>query len=142
MLTRTARKRRFRGCRQAADATPDRQAGAHPPHVRGPLSEGSDIDAGAPGQCATPRSLTAAIAAQLRMLPPTTRGIVEMLAVLNVRMPLAQLGQAAQVDSPSAAIESAVAARPGRLVTGRTKLPRRDPPTADPGRRLRRYHRQ
>ena len=110
MLTRTARKRRFRGCRQAADATPDRQAGAHPPHVRGPLSEGSDIDAGAPGQCATPRSLTAAIAAQLRMLPPTTRGIVEMLAVLNVRMPLAQLGQAAQVDSPSAAIESAVAA--------------------------------
>ena len=33
-----------------------------------------------------------------------------MLAVLNLRMPLAQLGQAAQVDSPSAAIEPAVAA--------------------------------
>ncbi len=33
-----------------------------------------------------------------------------MLAVLNQRMPLAQLGQAAEVGSPSAAIEPAVAA--------------------------------
>jgi hypothetical protein len=33
-----------------------------------------------------------------------------MLAVLNLRIPLAQLGQAAQVGSPSAAIEPAVAA--------------------------------
>ena len=32
-----------------------------------------------------------------------------MLSVLNLRMPLAQLGQAAQVESPSAAIEPAVA---------------------------------
>ena len=36
------------------------------------------------------------------------RVIVEMLSVLNLRVPLAQLGQAAQVDSPSAAIEPAV----------------------------------
>jgi hypothetical protein len=33
-----------------------------------------------------------------------------MLVVLNLRMPLAQLGQAAQIGSPSAAIEPAVAA--------------------------------
>jgi hypothetical protein len=32
-----------------------------------------------------------------------------MLSVLNLRMPLAQLGQPAEVDSPSAAIEPAVA---------------------------------
>ena len=44
------------------------------------------------------------------MLPPETRVILEMLAVLNLRMPLAQLGQAAEVGSPSAAIEPAVAA--------------------------------
>jgi DNA-binding CsgD family transcriptional regulator len=43
-------------------------------------------------------------------LPPQTRAIVQMLSVLNLRMPLAQLGRAAQVDSPSAAIEPAVAA--------------------------------
>ena len=33
-----------------------------------------------------------------------------MLAVLDIQIPLAQLGQAAQIDSPSAAIEAAVAA--------------------------------
>ncbi len=110
MLTRTARKRRFRGCRQAAGATPDGRTGEHPPHVRTFLSEGFDFDPRNPGQRAPLRSLAATIGAHLRMLPPETRGIVEMLAVLNLRMPLAQLGQAAQVDSPSAAIESAVAA--------------------------------
>ena len=58
---------------------------------------------------ALPRSLAAAIGDHLRVLPPETRAILEMLAVLNLRMPLAQLGQAAQVGSPSAAIEPAVA---------------------------------
>jgi hypothetical protein len=33
---------------------------------------------------------------------------MEMLSVLNVRIPLAQLGQAAEADSPSSAIEPAV----------------------------------
>ena len=32
-----------------------------------------------------------------------------MLSVLNVRLPVSQLGQAAQIGSPSAAIEPAVA---------------------------------
>ena len=43
------------------------------------------------------------------MLPPETRAILEMLSVLNLRMPIAQLGQAAEIGSPSAAIEPAVA---------------------------------
>jgi DNA-binding CsgD family transcriptional regulator len=110
MLTRTARKRRSRGCRQAAGATPDRRTGEHPPYVRTLLSDGSGTDPQAQEQRAIPRSPDAAIGAHLRMLPPETRDIMEMLAVLNVPMPLAQLGQAAQVDSPSAAIEPAVAA--------------------------------
>jgi DNA-binding CsgD family transcriptional regulator len=43
------------------------------------------------------------------VLPPETRSIVEMLSVLNLRLPLAQLGEAAQVDSPGALVEPAVA---------------------------------
>jgi DNA-binding CsgD family transcriptional regulator len=45
---------------------------------------------------------------QLRALPPETLAIMEMLSVLNVRIPLAQLGQAAAAESPSSAIEPAV----------------------------------
>ncbi len=45
---------------------------------------------------------------QLRTLPPETLAIMEMLSVLNVRIPLAQLGQAAEAASPSSAIEPAV----------------------------------
>jgi hypothetical protein len=43
------------------------------------------------------------------VLPPETRRILELLAVLNLRIPLAQRGQGAQVSSPSAAIEPTVA---------------------------------
>jgi hypothetical protein len=43
------------------------------------------------------------------VLPPETRAILEMLAVLSLRLPLAQLGQAAQVGSPGAAIDPAAA---------------------------------
>jgi DNA-binding CsgD family transcriptional regulator len=62
------------------------------------------------GRLARPSSLAAAIGDRLLGLPAQTRAILQMLAVLNVPMPLALLGQAAQVDSPSAAIEPAVAA--------------------------------
>jgi DNA-binding CsgD family transcriptional regulator len=72
------------------------------------LSEGSGFDPRAPRRLALPTSLAAAISSQLRALPTETRAILEMLAVLNLRMALAQLGQAAQIDSPSAAIEPAV----------------------------------
>ena len=84
--------------------------GGHPLYLRTLLSEGSGFDPSAPGRAALPRSLAAAIGGHLRGLPSETRVILEMLAVLSLRMPLAQLGQAAQVGSPSAAIEPAVAA--------------------------------
>jgi DNA-binding CsgD family transcriptional regulator len=73
------------------------------------LSEGSGFDPRAAGRPALPRSLAAADGGHLRGLPPDTRSILEMLAVLNLRLPLAQLGQGAEVGSPSAAIEPAVA---------------------------------
>ena len=84
--------------------------GGHPLYLRTLLSEGSGFDSRSPERLALPRSLAAAVGDQLRGLPPETRTILEMLAVLNLRMPLAQLGPAAQVSSPSATIEPAVAA--------------------------------
>jgi DNA-binding CsgD family transcriptional regulator len=83
--------------------------GGHPLYLRTVLSEGAGFDSRAPERLALPRSLAAAIGDLLRGLPPQARAIVEMLSVLNLRVPLAQLGQAAQGGSPSAAIEPAVA---------------------------------
>lgn len=83
--------------------------GGHPLYLRTVLSEGSGFDPRAPGRLVLPRSLAAAVGEHLRVLPPDTRVALEMLSVLNLRMPLAQLGQAAQVGSASAAIEPAVA---------------------------------
>jgi DNA-binding CsgD family transcriptional regulator len=81
----------------------------HPLYLCTVLSEGFDFDLRAPGRWTLPRSLAAAIGDHLRVLPPETRSVLELLAVLNLRMPLAQLGQAAQVESPGTAIEPAVA---------------------------------
>ena len=86
-----------------------RATGGHPLYLRTVLSEGFDFDPRAPGRLALPRSLAAAVGDHFRGLPPDTRAIFQMLSVLNLRMPLAQLGQAAQVESPSTAIEPAVA---------------------------------
>ena len=86
-----------------------RRTGGHPLYLRTVLSEESDFDPQAPGRLALPRSLAAAIGDRLGGLPPDTRIILEMLSVLNLRIPLAQLGQAAEIESPSAAIEPAVA---------------------------------
>jgi hypothetical protein len=83
--------------------------GGHPLYLRTVLSEGFDFDPRAPGRRALPRSLATAVDDHLRVLPAETRGILEMLSVLNVCLPVAQLGQAAQIESPSAAIEPAVA---------------------------------
>ena len=84
--------------------------GGHPLYVRTLLTDGSGFGPGFPGRLTVPRSLADAIGDQLRGLPPDARAILEMLAVVNVRIPLAQLGQAAQAGSASAAIEPAVAA--------------------------------
>jgi len=86
-----------------------RRTGGHALYLRTLLSEGFDLDSRAPGRRALPRSLAAAVGDQLRVLPPETRVILEMLSVLNLRMPLAQLGFAAEVESPGAAVEPAVA---------------------------------
>jgi DNA-binding CsgD family transcriptional regulator len=87
-----------------------RGTGGHPLFLRTVLSEGFDFDPRAPGRLALPRSLAAAVGDLLRVLPPDTRAVLEMLSVLNLRMPIAQLGEAAEVESPSAAVEPAVAA--------------------------------
>ena len=116
-----------------------RSTGGHPLYLRTLLSEGSGFDPRAPGGHALPRSLAAAIGEHLSVLPAETRVILEMLAVLNLRLPIAQLGQAAEISSPSAAIEPAVAAGPGGVVAGRTHRPGGDPPPAGPGRDLRRH---
>jgi tetratricopeptide (TPR) repeat protein len=79
-------------------------------YLRTVLSEGSDFDPRAAGRLKLPRSLAAAVGDHLRVLPPPSLAIVEMLSVLNLRLPLAQLGLAAEIESPSAAIEPAVAA--------------------------------
>jgi DNA-binding NarL/FixJ family response regulator len=84
--------------------------GGYPLYLRTVLSEGSGFDPRAPGRLALPRSLAAAIGDHMRVLPAESRVLLEMLSVLNRRLPLAQLGQTAQVSSPSAAIEPAVAA--------------------------------
>ena len=85
------------------------RTGGHALYLRTLLSEGFDLDPRAPGRPALPASLAAVIGDHLRVLPPDTQAILEMLAVLNRQVPLAQLGQGASVASPSAAIEPAVA---------------------------------
>jgi tetratricopeptide (TPR) repeat protein len=83
--------------------------GGHPLYLSTLLSEGFDFDPRTPERLALPRSLAVAIGGHLRVLPPETRAALEMLSVLNLRLPIAQLGQAAEIGSPGEAIEPAVA---------------------------------
>ena len=86
----------------------DRTLG-HPLYLRTILSEGFDFDPRTAGRAPLPRSLAAAIGDHLSGLTPQARAVLEMLAVLNLRLPLAQLGEAVGVGSPSEALEPAVA---------------------------------
>jgi DNA-binding CsgD family transcriptional regulator len=61
-------------------------------------------------QVSVPASLASAIGDQLALLPEETRSLLQMLAVVNARVPLALVGGAASVTSPSVAIEPAVKA--------------------------------
>jgi DNA-binding CsgD family transcriptional regulator len=83
--------------------------GGHALYVRTVLSEGFDFDPPAAGRLALPPTLAAAVGDHVRALPPDAQRILEMLAVINLRMPLAQLGQGAEIESPGAAMEPAVA---------------------------------
>jgi DNA-binding CsgD family transcriptional regulator len=84
--------------------------GGHPLYLHTLLAEGSGFDPRRSGQLTLPRSLAEVVGGQLRGLPADTRGILEMLAVLNLRVPVAQLGQAARIAAPTRAIEPAVTA--------------------------------
>jgi DNA-binding CsgD family transcriptional regulator len=86
-----------------------KDTGGHPLYLQTLLNEGSGFDVRSPRRAALPRSLAAAVHDQLHGLPPESRAMLEMLAVLNQRVPLVQLGQAAQVAAPGAAIEPAAA---------------------------------
>ena len=83
--------------------------GRHPLYLSIVPGDGVNGDRRAARRLALLRPLAGVIGDQLRELPPETRAIVEMLAVLNARVPLAQLGRAAGAGSPSAAVEPAVA---------------------------------
>jgi DNA-binding CsgD family transcriptional regulator len=93
--------------RTGACAMPDHGTLEHRSYSSPALGEEAAPDPQDPWRLALLRSVNA-VGDYLWVLPPETRVILEMLSVLNVRMPLAQLGQAADVDSPSAAIEPAV----------------------------------
>ncbi len=82
----------------------------HALYLQTVLSEGVSAGLGRSGRIEVPPSLAAALADQLAVLPAGTRAVLEMLAVVNTRLPAARLGDAAEVGSASAAIEPAVAA--------------------------------
>jgi DNA-binding CsgD family transcriptional regulator len=102
-----------------------RRTGGHPLYLRTILVEEAGSDPRAPGRPVLPRSLAAVIGDRLAGLPADTRTILEMLSVLNLRIPLAQLGQAAGISSPSAAIEPAVVSGLISDLTASVKLARR-----------------
>ena len=97
------------GRQRAYSDTEKRGTGRHPLYLSIVPGDGVNGDRRAARRLALLRPLAGVIGDQLRELPPETRAIVEMLAVLNARVPLAQLGRAAGAGSPSAAVEPAVA---------------------------------
>ena len=82
--------------------------GGHVLYLRTLLTEGATQDSR--GRFEIPPSLAEAISEQLALLPVQTRAVLEILAVLDRPLPLARLGDVAGIDSPSEAIEAALAA--------------------------------
>ena len=82
----------------------------HALYLRTVLSDLDNLGRLGAARLPVPPSLAAAIGDQLTLLPAETRSLLEMLSVVDAAMPLALLGQAAGVASPSAAIEPAVRA--------------------------------
>ncbi len=87
----------------------DRTAG-HTLYLRTVLSDQDGLERLGRETAAVPASLAAAIGDQLATLPAPTRSLLEMLATVNGRVPLALLGEAAGVQEPTAAVEPAVRA--------------------------------
>jgi DNA-binding CsgD family transcriptional regulator len=86
------------------------RTGGHTLYLRTMLSDTESLARLGEGRSAVPVSLAATIADQLASLPAPTRSLLEMLAVVNGRAPLALLGEAAGVGEPSAAIQPALRA--------------------------------
>ena len=84
--------------------------GGHTLYLQTVLGDRESWDRPEDGQVTVPASLAFAIGDQLAVLPEETRSLLQMLAVVNARLPLALLGEAAAVTSPSAVIEPAVKA--------------------------------
>jgi DNA-binding CsgD family transcriptional regulator/tetratricopeptide (TPR) repeat protein len=82
--------------------------GGHVLYLRTLLTEGAPHDGS--GRFAVPPSLAEAIGEQLALLPAPTRAVLEILAVVDRPLPLGRLGEVAGVDSPSEAVEAALAA--------------------------------
>ena len=86
------------------------RTGGHALYLQTILNDAEALERITLDAAAVPPSLAAAIRDQLALLPTDTRSLVEMLAVVNAPMPLALIGEAAGVGTPSAAVEPAVAA--------------------------------
>lgn len=84
--------------------------GGHTLYLHTVLSDTERLHPGSDGRLAVPASLIAAIGGQLATLSADARRLVEMLAVVNTRVPLARLAAAAGCDAPSEALEPAVRA--------------------------------
>jgi DNA-binding CsgD family transcriptional regulator len=84
--------------------------GGHTLYLRTVLSDTEGLERLGQEAAAVPASLAAAIGDQLTAVPAATRSLLEMLAVVDGRVPLGLLGGAAGVAEPSTAIEPAVRA--------------------------------
>ena len=84
--------------------------GGHTLYLQTLLGDRESWDRLADRQVTVPASLASAIGDQLATLPEGTRSLLAMLAVLNARVPLALVGDAAAATDPSVAIEPAVKA--------------------------------
>src|SRR5215472_3680534 len=86
------------------------RTGGHTLYLRTVLSDHEGLERLARETAAVPASLAVAIGDQLATLPVPTRSLLETLAIVNGRVPLALLGEAARVAAPTTAIEPAVRA--------------------------------
>ncbi len=84
--------------------------GGHTLYLQTVLSDPDSWDRLGNGEGVVPASLAIAIGDQLAVLADDTRNLLNMLAVVNARVPLAVAADGAGVSSPSAAVEAAVRA--------------------------------
>jgi DNA-binding CsgD family transcriptional regulator len=84
--------------------------GGHTLYLQTVLSDPEGRERLGGGRSAVPTSLAVAIGDQLAVLPAPTRSLLEMLAVLDARTPLALVAEGAGVATPRSGVEPAVRA--------------------------------